>query len=204
MTAYTLAADAISDAFDCAVLIVHHCGIAGDRPRGHTSLTGTCGAQIRVSKMGRDAVVMTVECMKDGPEGGTIHSRLEVVEVGIDEDGSTITSCVVVPAHGSTEMSASARMSNATYKALDILRRTIDDVGTQWYTGEKVTTIKEWKERCITGGLAKGTETSTHNKAFNRAREHLTDANLIAIEGPNVWIPGAAAARDTRDGQDTP
>lgn len=36
--------------------------------------------------------------MKDGPEGDTIWSRLEPVEeVGIDEDGEPITSCIVVP-----------------------------------------------------------------------------------------------------------
>ena len=37
---------------------------------------------------------MTVEYMKDGAEGDTIVSRLENVEVGIDEDGDPITSCV--------------------------------------------------------------------------------------------------------------
>ena len=43
MSAYIAAADAIREAFDCAVLIVHHCGIVADRPRGHTSLTGAAG-----------------------------------------------------------------------------------------------------------------------------------------------------------------
>src|SRR5262249_55468616 len=40
MGMYVKAADAIRDAFGCAVVIVHHCGIEGTRPRGHTSLTG--------------------------------------------------------------------------------------------------------------------------------------------------------------------
>jgi len=46
MTAYVNAADAIRTAFECAVIVVHHCGIDGTRPRGHTSLTGTCAAQL--------------------------------------------------------------------------------------------------------------------------------------------------------------
>jgi len=27
--------------------VIHHCGINGDRPRGHTSLTGAADAQIQ-------------------------------------------------------------------------------------------------------------------------------------------------------------
>ena len=40
MAAYIRAADAIRETFHCAVIIVHHCGIAANRPRGHTSLSG--------------------------------------------------------------------------------------------------------------------------------------------------------------------
>ncbi len=31
------AADAIRDAFECAVMVVHHCGVDDTRPRGHTA-----------------------------------------------------------------------------------------------------------------------------------------------------------------------
>ena len=49
MSAYVRAADAIRETFDCAVLIVHHCGIKL-RPRGHTSLTGAADAQLAVKR----------------------------------------------------------------------------------------------------------------------------------------------------------
>lgn len=38
MSAYVQAADAIREEFECAVPIVHHCGIDGTRPRGHTAI----------------------------------------------------------------------------------------------------------------------------------------------------------------------
>jgi RecA-family ATPase len=82
MTAYLKAADAIREAFDCAVIIVHHCGVDGTRPRGHTSLTGTVDAQLAVKRDASDNVMVTVEHMKDGPEGDVIGSRLERVELG--------------------------------------------------------------------------------------------------------------------------
>jgi AAA domain len=34
MSAYVRAADAVRDAFDCVVPVIHHCGHNGDRPRG--------------------------------------------------------------------------------------------------------------------------------------------------------------------------
>ena len=98
MSAYIQAADAIREAFNCAVVIVHHCGIDGSRPRGHTSLTGAVEAQCAIKRDAASQVILTVEHMKDGPEDDVIASTLESVEVGTDDYGDPITSCVVVPA----------------------------------------------------------------------------------------------------------
>ena len=49
MSAYLRAAEVIRDAFGCVVIIVHHCGFEGTRPRGHTSLTGAVDAQLQSS-----------------------------------------------------------------------------------------------------------------------------------------------------------
>ena len=90
MTAYIRAAGAIQAAFGCVVIVVHHCGVEGKRPRGHTSLTGACDAQIAVRRDVSGAIVAKLEWAKDGPEGDEIFSRLEAMEVGVDEDGEPI------------------------------------------------------------------------------------------------------------------
>ena len=77
MAQYIRAADAIREAFDCVVIIVHHCGVEGTRPRGHTSLTGAADAQLAVSRDADENVIVKVEWMKDGAEGDVIASRLE-------------------------------------------------------------------------------------------------------------------------------
>jgi AAA domain len=100
MAAYIKAADAIREEFNCAVIIVHHSGVDASRPRGHTSLTGAVDAQIKVMRDAAGNIVAEVEWMKDGPEGEIIVSRLEVVEVGVDADDDSITSCIVVAADG--------------------------------------------------------------------------------------------------------
>jgi hypothetical protein len=97
MALYIRAADAIREAFNCVVIIVHHCGIDGTRPRGHTSLTGAVDAQLAVRRDTTENIIVTLEWMKDGREGDTIASRLESVEIGTDIDGDPISSCIVAP-----------------------------------------------------------------------------------------------------------
>jgi hypothetical protein len=53
MAAYVRAADAIRDAFDCVVVIIHHCGHNEQRPRGHFSLIGAADVQVSVKREGR-------------------------------------------------------------------------------------------------------------------------------------------------------
>jgi hypothetical protein len=97
MSAYISAADAVREAFHCTVVIVHHCGIDGTRPRGSTALTGAVDAQLAVKRDASDAIIVEVEYMKDGPIGDIIASRLKPVDVGTDDDGETISSCVIEP-----------------------------------------------------------------------------------------------------------
>jgi AAA domain len=95
MGAYIKACDLIQQAFRCLVILIHHCGIDRTRPRGHTSLQGAADCVIAVKRSLDGLVDVEIEAMKDGEAGRHILSRLEVVNLGEDEDGEMITSCVV-------------------------------------------------------------------------------------------------------------
>ena len=82
MAAYIRAADVIREAFECTVVIIHHCGVSGDRPRGHTSLTGAVDAQLAVKRDDDGVIRVKVEWLKDGQEGAEIASRLETGRAG--------------------------------------------------------------------------------------------------------------------------
>ncbi len=97
MSNYIRAAEAIRDAFQCVVIIVHHCGLDESRPRGHTSLPGAVDAQLSVVRQ-NERVTLTVELMRDGPEEVEVASRVKVVEVGEDANGRTMSSLIVEPA----------------------------------------------------------------------------------------------------------
>ena len=132
MGAYMKAADALRIAFDCAVIIVHHCGHEGTRPRGHSSLIGNNDAQISVKRDAADNIIAMVELMKDGPQGDEIASKLEVIELGEDDDGDTITSCIIVPVDSlqpSARESRGAKLPKCAQNALTALHYALGEVG---------------------------------------------------------------------------
>src|SRR5262249_22704860 len=96
MSAYIPAAEAVRDAFDCVVIIVHHCGWDETRMRGHSSLRWGVDAEIAVARRG-DVATVTVEEMRDGPDGVQIVSKSKLVDVGPDSGGRPLTSLVLEP-----------------------------------------------------------------------------------------------------------
>lgn len=191
MGAYVKAADAIREAFNCAVVIVHHCGVEGTRPRGHTSLTGAADAQLECKRQG-DAVVVTVQYMKDGPEGEVITSRLESVTVGEDEDGDPITSCIVVPAE-TIAAQTTVRLSAREILAKRQLADALCDAGetpmlSQLPVGCKAIRYEAWRERAKENGFAAELKPAARRKAFSRAVESLQVGGYVGMQDGWVWI----------------
>jgi hypothetical protein len=193
---YVKAADAIREAFNCAVLIIHHCGVDDKRPRGHTSLTGAADAQIAIRRSADGVITSIVEWMKDGAEGVETNSRLEVVELGTDDDGEPITSCIVVP----TETAPNALGERPkkrrppppdVMRALEFLKDAITDHGEPLNKPGLprsliATTLPHWRDRVRQRGLYDGE--AAGRKRFERARERLVAEKLITIDGDSVWI----------------
>lgn len=173
MSAYVKAADAIRSAFDCAVIIIHHSGIDVSRPRGHTSLTGAADAQISIKRTASQGLASTVEFMKDGPEGDTLASRLESVVVGVDQDESAITSCVVVE-----DKDAGApprtKVTGAAKIALGLLERAIIDAGeipaesNHIPANTRTVAVAVWRSYCNDGSIADSDKPDSKQKAFVR------------------------------------
>jgi hypothetical protein len=94
MANYIRAAEAIREAFQCVVIIVHHCGYDDSRMRGHSSLPGAVDASLAITREG-DVATMAVEYMRDGAEGTEVVVRSKQVVVGQDANGRDLTSLVV-------------------------------------------------------------------------------------------------------------
>jgi len=193
MTAYVQAADAVREAFECTVLIIHHCGVDGSRPRGHTALTGAADCQIAVKREQSGIFQVVVEFMKDGPEGFSVASRLEQVEVGLDLDGESITSCVVFeaeagPASGRKSLSGQARI------AFEQLRDAIAAEGKRPPANNHIPAdiravpLSLWRRYCYAASISATDTQVAKQKAFQRAGQKLQDSGLIGKWEDLVWL----------------
>lgn len=94
MSEFVRAVDGLRDAFpESAAVIVHHSGNDSEksgRSRGSSSLKAAMDFEIQC--MGG---VLTFTKLKDGEPPAPIEFKLQVVDLGADEDGEPITSCVV-------------------------------------------------------------------------------------------------------------
>ncbi len=80
-------------------LVVAHAGKDLSKGvRGWSGLKAAADVQIEVIRHENGEREIVLEKMKDGEDGIRWPFRLEVVDVGIDNDGDIITSCVAVPA----------------------------------------------------------------------------------------------------------
>jgi hypothetical protein len=154
MSAYIKAADAVREAFNCAVIIIHHCGIDERRPRGHTSLGGAVDAQLAVKRDTAHNIVTKVEWMKDGDaEGDEIVSKLEHVplgtaedgQLGTAEDGQPLSSCVVMPSE--------APATDTTGDKLGPNQKTMFSI--LYDAGSHGLTVEEWNKIARDAGLGK-------------------------------------------------
>jgi hypothetical protein len=195
MAAYLRAADAIREAFDCVVPVVHHCGINDSRPRGHTSLTGAADAQLAVKRDGERNFTVTVEYMKDGPEGDVLTCRLDRVDVGTDPDGDPITSCIVVPVEDATPRPAArVKLTNRERLAMRSLAEALCDSGMQppleLPAGVKAAVSRDaWRERCYRDGFCDGEKPGTRTKAFGRVVDSLQVKFQIGCRDGWIWLP---------------
>jgi hypothetical protein len=197
MGAYLKASDKILEAFGAAVIIIHHCGHNGSRPRGHTSLTGAADAQIAVKRDANERVIAKIEFMKDGPQGDEIISRLVVVEVGIDEDKEPITSCILEAADGSGidqgSRKALRKLPDKQRRALQLLTDAIARGGEIPPSSDRIPVGRQcidesvWRDHVYKGGISDGKQ-NAQRMAFNRAAEALITAGLVGKWGNQVWL----------------
>jgi hypothetical protein len=133
--------------------------------------------------------------MKDGPQGDEFASRLEVVEIGLDDDGDKITSCAVVPVEGlaPSRKEKPLKLPNAARRALEALHEIVDDAGaappasTHIPQNVKCVTIDKWRAHAYKLGISTSDEPHALHMAFKRAFEQLVAAHRAGVWEQFVW-----------------
>jgi hypothetical protein len=206
MAAYIKAAEAIRDAFDCLVIIVHHCGWDESRPRGHSSLPGAVDVQLRVERTDSHLTI-EVELMRDGPEGTQVHLTAEEIVVGRDERAGrdltslVLTSLVLKAADAPLEPAEKKRgrpgaaipvFERALKTALEARGESFQpDLGTPVHAVDQKH-VRYYFDRNYIDGSAK--DESSLRRAFGRALNELNDNGGIVCQRDSIgrtmiWRP---------------
>ncbi len=192
--------DSLARRFDALVLVLAH--TPKDETRGIAGWYGQFGAADAVLMLTRDADddklrVATVAKLKNGQDGGKIAFRLEQLEIGEDEDGDPITSCVVAfeDAPSRPARRKTVKLGPAETIALKALRYVIDQGETlpaPAEPGVKFGTLAARRSDVRTHALASGfvdpdMARNSRNVRWNRSVEKLVAAERVRVAGDLIW-----------------
>ena len=126
MTEVISAADYLRDTFRTATAFVHHSGKDVDRgARGHSSLFAAADCVLRI-----DDRVATLDKIRDGVSGERFPFSLQPIELGVDEDGDPVTTCLISEAEtGASPKREPKGLGKNQKPVLDALRQLVADTG---------------------------------------------------------------------------
>lgn len=160
----------------CCICLIHHTGKNSDRGiRGASSQFANADFCIEVSRSGQHRKA-TVRKSKDGGlEGAEFPFRLAVVDLGADEDGDRITSCVALPdAEDLAGQGGKTLTPNQGY-ALESLREALEKEGCDSIH------VDAWRPYFY--GRHTGDNDKTKAQAFRRGRNELVNLGVILVTG---------------------
>jgi len=179
------------------VLTIHHSGKdEGRGARGHSLLRAAADTEIEVTKSELSGVA-TAEVVKqrDRLGGDKFSFKLEPLEIGQDEDGATITSCIVVATDKPADMPKKVNLPKAAVIALKALAEAVDDQGKpsttgapQIPSGAKVVSQDAWRLQSYRRGISSSEGARAKQVAFKRASEYLIGAGRVGSWDGNVWL----------------
>lgn len=182
------------------VLLVHHTGKDGTKGmRGHSSLHAALDIAIEVRRDG-DSREWLIAKAKDGMDGNGHPFRLDVVEIGTDDESEAITSCIVTPTEATPselkrqKIPATGNQRIAWNVLGELLRKAGDvrskDAPDSLPQGRPAVTV-DMAVDAILDRLSDTTDIDPKRRK-ERAKKALTDLHakaVIRIEAGFVWCP---------------
>lgn len=87
--------DRIRDELKATVIVIHHMGKDLERgSRGGSAFPAAMDAEISVSEE-QEQRIATIKKSRDGKDGERYGFKLKIVDLGLDEDGEQVTSCLI-------------------------------------------------------------------------------------------------------------
>lgn len=178
MTRFISGLDEIRARYQCAILVVHHSGLAAtDRARGASALRAALDWEYRVSKNADGSRTLTCTKSKDYAEPEPISFVLDIVSLDwLDDDGAPETSCVVRLVDAA-EINTAISLKGTQRIAYDALIK----------LGGEGIDVDAWRMSCYDAGISATSNTEAKRKAFKRAVSGLQDRGLVSAKNDFWW-----------------
>jgi hypothetical protein len=202
MAAYVANVERLCAPYGCARIIVAHAPLNSDakRPRGHGSLWGAADTVLHVTG-DRDAPARRIHVLKqkDDDPGPDILFKLKQVEIGTDEDGDPVTSCVIEQTDLDVVAAPGRRLSGNEKIVVAALERALvgrgvspppiipDSVLNRARTN-KVVNVSEWLSEAVSALRKPDTDPDTPRRTFDRARIKLQASETVGIWEEWAWL----------------
>lgn len=167
----------IADAIGGLVILIHHLGKDTSKgPRGHSSLVGNVDCAISVTKDG-EGVLWTVKKSKDDADGQTVWFKKHIIDLGLDEDGDPVTTCVTEPSQRERPKGSAVaevlKPNSAADKCFKTFLAALHEVKTEGVH------VNEWRPFYYESSTADSP--NTKRNGFTRARNKLVELGVLAV-----------------------
>jgi hypothetical protein len=179
MNRFVTALDFIRRPYNATLLIIHHTGHGEkDRSRGAYALKCALDFEYRIKRESDGTVILESTKMKDAEKPEPLAFAPQEIKL-VDDDGRPMGSLALE----ATEMPEKhIRLPASQRIALEALTRLLAD--------KESVHIDEWRAECYATGISD--TQAGKRKAFQRAREALSDNKLISVRDDQYWLVGQA------------
>jgi len=178
------------------VILVHHVGKDVTRGlRGHSSLQAALDGVIEVCREGSQ-LSWQVTKSKDGSGGMANCFRLDVVDLGIDQDGDSSTSCVIAPDETNETKIQKMKMPRGKNQTIilkvvrELLEKTMPSetekhpeflpVNGSWISLEDAITTASGRLTCVA---------DQRNRSARQAITGLVNLGILKVQDGYLWEP---------------
>ena len=202
MGKFVASCDRLREAGECHVIVVHHCGKDMARgARGHSCLRAATDVEGEVTKGGDGRRVLTIKKNRDGEEGAAYAFRLEAVELGENDKGRVVTTCVTVACDPPDRATGKEKRPLGPNEKIvfEALTASLSDHGQAPPPARdipqnvKVVPVERWREAAFR--YLPQAETKRKGEAFNRATASLVAYGRVRHANGHAWLPEGRTGR---------
>jgi hypothetical protein len=193
-------ADHIRHSIGCAFEFIHHSGKDVARgARGHSSLKAATDTELEVTTNG-GLHYMKPTKQRDFPIGDVFAFKLNQVDIGMDQGGEVVTTCVPEETEGDYEKQSSNRPTPQEQFAIQTLteamrlhqqpppRGVLNEPANRLNGSRNVCPASKWRHIFYTRKMDDGTDRDSLRKLFSRHVTSLQVKQIIKVYEEWVWF----------------